>query len=109
MAYDEVPSGLFGANYAFSTPNISISNVDNPSVTDAEAHATTGDSRRILFGLLQDMYTRFNAIAAADRPTKMQFLRSTSVNDVTQQSTVTFTIRFTTDDVVTEVADEPKP
>lgn len=106
MAYDDVPSGLFGDNYAFSTPNITISNVDNPSVTDAEAHATTGDSRRILFGLLQDMYARFNAIGAADRPAKMQFLRSTSVNDVTQQGSVTFTIRFVTGDVVTEVADE---
>lgn len=106
MAYDDVPSGLFGDNYSFSAPSITISNVDNPSVTDAEADATTGDSRRILFGLLQDMYTRFNAIDAADRPGKMQFLRSTSVNDVTQLGTVTFTIRFTTGDVVTEVADE---
>lgn len=106
MAYDDVPSVLFGDNYAFSAPNITISNVDNPNVTDAEANATTGDSRRILFGLLQDMYARFNAIDAADRPTKMQFLRSTSVNDITQQGTVTFTIRFVTGDVVTEVADE---
>jgi len=106
MAYDAAPSGLFGDNYTFSAPSISISNVDNPSVTDAEADAATGDARRILFGLLQDMYARFNAIDAADRPTKMTFLRSTSVNDITQQGTVTFTIRFTTDDVVTEVADE---
>ena len=106
MAFNDIPSGLFGDNYAFSAPSITISNVDNPNVTDAEADATTGDSRRILFGLLQDMYARFNAIDAADRPTKMTFLRSTSVNDVTQQGTVTFTIRFTTGDVVTEVADE---
>lgn len=106
MAFTETPSVLFGDNYAFSAPNITISNVDNPSVTDAEANATTGDSRRILFGLLQDMYARFNAIGAADRPVKMQFLRSTSVNDVTQQGSVTFTIRFITGDVVTEVADE---
>ena len=106
MAFTGKPSVLFGDNYAFGTPDIVISNVDNPSITDAEADAVTGDSRRILFGLLQDMYTRFNAIDAADRPTKMTFLRSTSVNDVTQQGTVTFTLRFTTDDVVTEVADE---
>jgi len=106
MAFTDTPSVLFGDNYAFSAPSITISNVDNPSVTDAEANATTGDFRRILFGLLQDMYARFNAIDAADRPTKMTFLRSTSVNDVTQQGTVTFTIRFTTGDVVTEVADE---
>jgi hypothetical protein len=106
MAFTDTPSVLFGDNYAFSTPNITISNADNPSITDAEADAATGDSRRILFGLLQDMYTRFNAIDAADRPGKMQFLRSTSVNDVTQLGTVTFTIRFTTGDVVTEVADE---
>jgi hypothetical protein len=106
MPFVDTPSGLFGAGYAFSAPNISISNVANPSVTDAEAHATTGDYRRILFGLLQDMYTRFNAIATADRPGKMTFLRSTSVNDISQQGTVTFTIRFTTGDVATEVADE---
>ncbi len=106
MAFTATPSVLFGDNYAFSAPDITISNVDNPNVTDAEADATTGDYRRILFGLLQDMYARFNAIGAADRPTKMQFLRSTSVNDVTQQSSVTFTIRFITGDVVTEVADE---
>lgn len=106
MAFNDVPSVLFGDNYAFSAPDITISNIDNPNVTDAEADATTGDSRRILFGLLQDMYARFNAIDAADRPTKMQFLRSTSVNDITQQGSVTFTIRFVTGDVVTEVADE---
>ena len=97
MAYDDVPSGLFGDNYAFSAPNITISNVDNPSVTDAEAERYHGRfSAYSVWVAAGYVYPFPNAIDAADRPTKMTFLRSTSVNDVTQQGTVTFTIRFTT-------------
>lgn len=107
MAFNSTPSKLFGSNYDYSSPDITINTLtDNPSIDDDEANATTGDYRKILFGLLQDMYARFNALSAADKPTKMQILRATSINDVTQQGTVTFTIRFTTEDVVTEVADE---
>lgn len=106
MAFTKTPSVIFGENYAFSTPLISISNADNTSVTDAEANATTGDSRKILYGLLQDIYSRYMAIAASDKPTKMTMARTTNVNDAAQSATVTFTIRFTTDDVTTEVAAE---
>ena len=109
MAFTGKPSDLFGDNYGFSTNKMSISNLDNPQVSDAEANKDTGDYRRILYGLLQDMYARFNEIETADRPKQMTFSRSTTVNDITQKSSVTFTLRFTTEDVATEVADEPAP
>ena len=107
MAYSAVPTVLFGDNYAFTTPDITISVTDNASVSDAEAHASTGNYRNIMYGLLEDMYTRFNALITADRPTKMTFTRATSVNDSTQTGTVAFTVRFTTDDLNGEVSDEP--
>lgn len=106
MAYSGQPNVLFGDNYTFSNNEMAISNIDNPSVSDAEANATTGDFRRILYGLLQDMYTRWMALLPQDRPTKMTYTRNTSPNDATQSAVVTFTLRFTTDDVISEVADE---
>ncbi|MBM3120335.1 MAG: hypothetical protein FJ006_12480 [Chloroflexi bacterium] len=107
MSFTDTPSVLFGANYAFSAPNISISNVDNPSVSNAEAHATTGDLRKIAYGLLNDMYGRWNALDSANKPVRMTFTRTTATNDTAQTATVTFTLRFTTGDLAGEVADEP--
>ena len=103
----DTPSVLFGSNYSFSAPGITISNVDNPSVTDAEAHTSTGDFRKIFYGLLQDCYARYAELDTDDKATRMTFARTTSVNDTAQTATVTFTIRFTTGDLAGDVADEP--
>jgi hypothetical protein len=48
-------------------------------VTDTEANATSGDSRKVIFGLLEYLYNTYNTTPAADRPTKLNISRSGSV------------------------------
>jgi hypothetical protein len=76
-----------------------------PDLTSVEAAAATGDSRKILYGLLQGIYANYKALTT-DLPTKMTIARTTTVSDTTQTASVTFTIRFITADVTTEVASE---
>jgi len=79
---------------------------DFANLTSAEADPTTGDTRKILYAMLQDIYTRYVATDTADKPAKMTMARTTNVNDAAQTAIITFTVRFTTDDVAAEVSDE---
>lgn len=49
----------------------------------AEAHATTGDSRKIAFELIDAIYAYINGLATADKPTKLNITRTSSVDDAT--------------------------
>jgi len=106
MAINLTPSVLFGSNYGFSDPDITISNSDNTSISNAEADASTGDFRRVLYGLLTDIYSRYNQLAAQDKSGKMTFLKNSTFNDATNTGVVTFTVRFNVGAFEAEVADE---
>lgn len=106
-ANDPATNELLGANYTADSTTMTFTLSDYASVDSSEADPSTGDTRRVLYGLLQDVYSRWASIETEDRPTKMTITRTTNVNDTAKSAVVTFTVRFTTDDIVTEVADEP--
>ena len=99
MAYSAVPSTVFGAGYAASANTIVLNTNDNAGtkllteLTDAEAHATTGDWRKIIFAIMEMIYTKWNAVASGDRPTKLTVAKSTTTNVATGVVTNTYTIR----------------
>jgi len=63
-----------------------------PTLTAAEADATTGDLRAILLSLIDHTFTYYNALASADKPTKMTISKTSQFTDAdTLKSTYAFT------------------
>lgn len=132
MALDVTPVTWLGAGYALTSsdtgeaPNVvsvrKISfTIDGdttvealPQVDATEANATTGDVRRLIFGIIDGLYAkwliRVAAAAAAPTtdplPTKMTIYKSTSTNDSTGEVTRTYTFQFKTTVTGEEVAEE---
>jgi len=77
-----------------------------PEITNAEANATTGDSRRVIYGLLEMLYSKMQNLDSADRPTKLTILRATYEDTNTGEFVKTFTITVRASATGFEVADE---
>lgn len=75
-------------------------------VTDAEANASSGDWRKVCFGLVEMIYKKWTLTAIADRPTKMAVSRSSSVDEATGQITKYYTFSFVTEAGSIEVVGE---
>jgi len=77
--------------------------------TDAEADPTaiTGDSRKIMFGIIDMFDRKYRNIPIADRPSKVSITRADSTNNDTGEITKSYTIRFTTIPTGIELSDEP--
>jgi hypothetical protein len=67
-----------------------------PELTAAEADAATGDFRKLMFAIMENNWVKWNALASADRPTKMTLAKSISTDPVTGIATQTFTVVFKT-------------
>ena len=74
-------------------------------LTDAEAHATTGDARKVLRALIDQAYAWYNAIPAASQPDNTVVSRSGLVGtgDTVDR---TWSVKATLDATALEVADE---
>ena len=117
MAFtDKSPSAWLGAGYNSATGKIEL-NTNNAGsnkllteLTDDEADETTGDIRKLVFGIVDGLYTQFinknSQLAAADRPQRISFTRSTSVNDVTGIITRSYSIIVQLESASVEVANE---
>jgi len=76
-------------------------------VTDTEATASsTGDWRKIVFGIMEMLYWRYTSLATADRPAYTSVSRSSSVDDTTGNITRYYTVTITTAPTGVEVIDE---
>ena len=112
MAYSdyEHPAQVLGTtDYSAGTGTIEFATGAStilPELTDAETNATTGDFRRLMYGLLEGLYQKYVDIPDADKPTKLILARSTSENSVTQEFSRTYSIQFQLDATGFEVADE---
>lgn len=118
MAFtDKSPAAWLGAGYNHVTGKIEL-NTNNaatnkllPELTDAEADETTGDIRKLLFGIFDGLFVRFrtknDSLAAEDRPQRMVFTRSTVVNEATGVITRSYTVSFQLGASSIEVIDEP--
>jgi hypothetical protein len=112
MPFDAKPSTWLGAGYSAAANAITMNTNDAGSnktlteLTDAEAHATTGDIRKVIFALMEKLYAAYNVTVAADRPTKLSIQKSVSVNTTTGVVTNVYTTIIYTGVVTQEVADE---
>jgi hypothetical protein len=104
MPWSSTPSLMLGTAYAASSTNVTLAIADFSELTSGEANATTGDSRKILFALLEGVYNRYRALADTDESNKMKVNRSRNLNaddTITSTYTFTFTLSATGLDVVT--------
>lgn len=95
------PSAMFGAtcystNSSADTITFSYASGLMPEVTDAKAHATTGDARAVLYALLERVADWWYAADSADRPAKMSLSRGASLVDTGTETYInrTYTITF---------------
>lgn len=93
MPFDKKPSTWIN-NWYLDDGNIIIPVESFAELTEDEANPTTGDIRRVLFAILEQIYTKWNSTALEDRPKKVSIYRSTSVNDQTGDITKTYQFQF---------------
>lgn len=104
MAFNAAPTEVI-ASWAEDGTTVSFDLADVAALDAAESDASTGDSRRILFALLEQYYNWWFGLATADRPTKMTFSKSSSLqSDGAYRNT--YTVTFYTEVTGQEVADE---
>jgi len=75
-------------------------------LTDTEAHATTGDWRKIVFALMELLYLKWTGLATADRPGKIKITRRQTINNTSGNITYYYTVSITTTPSGIEVASE---
>ena len=83
---------------------------DLASLSEAEANATTGDGRSLLYALIQHAYENFAALADGDKPTKMTLSKSApaaigQLDQVRQAYSASFDISIAPS--TNELVDEP--
>ena len=105
MAFDKKPSTWI-PDWSENGTNITVPIATFTEMTADEADADTGDIRRVLFAICEELYQKWLATAAADRPGKLSIYRNTSVNDATDTTRKTYQFVFETQTLTQEVADE---
>jgi len=78
-----------------------------PELTAAEADADTGDIRKVLFALLDQIADVWYDQETADRPVNMTIFRSSSTDPETGEVTRNYQIQFNLAVGAIEVVDEP--
>lgn len=105
MAWSAVPT-IYLSAYSFLEPDMTIPRTCVPSLTAAEADATTGDIRAIMFSILEQVYSVWYALPTADKSAKMTITRSQSINQTTSQVTRSYTYTFVLEPGTFEVVSE---
>jgi hypothetical protein len=81
MSFAATPTLLFpGATNGTNTLSLTTATAAGakslPELTDAEAHVTTGDWRKIVFALMERLFLYYDSLALADKPTKVAITRT---------------------------------
>jgi hypothetical protein len=105
MAFDATPTTWL-ANWSEDGTDITVPLATFTELSAAEADASTGDIRDIVWALLQHLYDGWNDTASADRPTMWRSSKSVSVNTTTGVVTNIFTNTLYTSILTQEVVDE---
>lgn len=106
MAMNLAPSHWL-PSYSADSSGITIPLSALPGLSAAEAHASTGDIRKVLRALCAAIYDNWISEAAADRPARMSIARNTSVDESSDSTTRTYQMRFNVAVAEEEVVDEP--
>lgn len=106
MAFNPLPQSWL-ENLTDDGTDISVPLATFPELTAAEADSVTGDIRKVVYAICEKLWSRWNALALADRPTKMTLAKSSSVDAgtgvITNVYTFTFKNSITAQDVAAEV------
>ena len=106
MAFSAIPTAFLGAGYVADATTLTVLLANVSQITSVEADEATGDSRKIIYGLLDKWNTVYAALEAADRPARMTMSKSTGSVGASNQFNVTFTINFTVAAATVDVAAE---
>ena len=106
-AYNE-PQEFFGTGYSSTTTALSLDFANAlTEVTSSEADDTSGgDARKVIYGIAELLFAKYQAIPAADKPSKMTISRSTSEDVSASEFVRTYTVQLRLDAPSFEVADE---
>ena len=105
MAFNSAPVNLLGAGYIGNGSSAAFAIADFSDLTVGEANTSTGDSRKILFALLEGIATTYAALPDASKPTKLSIQRAYgSVNGL--KTSVSYNIMFNLDVAGLEVTAE---
>lgn len=94
------------ASWSEDGTNVTFPIASVPEMTAAEADATTGDARKVIYALAKKFYDKYAALAAADRPAQMTITKSEQANTSAATMTVSYVFQFVTTYTGQEVAAE---
>ena len=107
MAFNPAPTLFFGTSYSENGTILSIPISAIPDLTAAEADAATGDSRKMVWALIDHLCNVYNNTTAANRPSKMRLQRSYGqVDPATGNFTANYALTFNLTASGLEMADE---
>lgn len=96
MAFSKTPTDWI-ASWSEDGTNITVPIASFAELTAAEADASTGDIRKIMFAILECIWTEYNSLPTADRPTKMVIQKSATINTVYNKITNKYIFTIETD------------
>jgi len=82
------------ANWTSNGTNITLPIASMVELTSPEADVSTGDIRKVMYAVLENMWLKWNALLIADRPTKMVMTKSASVDPASGVITTVYTYTF---------------
>ena len=103
MAFDKTITDYI-AGWSEDGTDVTFPIASLPQLTAADADATTGDIRKVLFALLDQIYTVWTALPTAERSTKMLVSRSQSMSG--GKIGTSYRFDFQLDPLAVEVTDE---
>jgi hypothetical protein len=95
MAFSSVPTLVFGASYSENGTSMTVPISAFAELTAAEADAATGDSRKMIYAMVEKFYSHYNGLAAANRPARMAITKSSGSLNNAGQIQVRYNLDFT--------------
>ena len=96
MSFNPLPTALI-ASWSEDGTNVTFPISSLPEMTATEADATvTGDSRKVIYALMERMNAWFSGLATADKPGKLTISRSSYIEETTGNIIRTYTVRVIT-------------
>ena len=111
---DKSPKAWLGSGYSASSGKIELNTTSFlKEISDAEADENGGDFRKVISSILEGLYSnylvKYNALPETDRPSRMAFTRSVSVDQTTGNITRNYNLRFELEPAAMNIANDPEP
>lgn len=110
MAWNPLPqswfTGMTDGSTSCNATDMVIPISTFPELSAAEIDSVTGDVRKFLFAFLEKCWAVYNALATADKPTKLTMSKSATVDTSTGVTTNTYVFTIKTSASSQEVVSE---